>query len=155
MTQGFTPYSGGTYGKPPGDSPGPGAGSPYDPTTGGSFPVTAAPRTRTASSQPVLHLLPSLLAGVIGLGLNAFLQFGDHVATDTSWGVIAVAAWVIAGIIGVSALGWYFAEVNKRRGQGFYSVVGWKNLVAWLTYAVLLIAVVWSAFNFAQWVGKW
>ncbi|QGU05582.1 hypothetical protein [Corynebacterium comes] len=117
--------------------------------------MSALPRVRKATSQPVLHLLPSLVAGVIGLVLNGVLVFGDHVATDTAWGVIAIVAWAVAGVAGVTALGWYFTEINKRKGEGFFSTVGWKNLVAWLTYAVLLIAIMWSAFNIAQWVGKW
>lgn len=156
MAQGFTPYSGGTYGKPPGGFSGAGSGTSFGPSTGASLPTPApTPRVRKAMSQPVLHLLPSLVAGVIGLALNGVLVFGDHVATDAAWGVIAIAAWAVAGLVGVTLLGWYFSEVNKRKGQGFYSIVGWKNIVARLTYVVLLVAVVWSAINIAQWVGKW
>ena len=151
MTQGFTPYSGGSYGKSPGGFSPAGAGPSFGPTTGGTTRATA----RAATSQPVSKLLPSLLTGIVGLVINAVLQFGDHVATDRMWGLLAMIAWAVAGVIGVTLLGGYFTEVNKRRGAGYYSTVGWRNTVAWVTYGTLLFAIIWSAFNIAQWVGKW
>lgn len=155
MTQGFTPYPAGGYGNSPGSFSGTGVGDTFGPSGTGSSPLSSSPRVRKATSQPVLHLLPSLVAGVIGLGLNAFLVLGRPVATDDAWGYVASVAWFIAGILGVTALGWYFQEENKRKGAGFFSTVGWKKAVAWLTYAVLIGAIIWSAVNIAQWVGKW
>lgn len=146
MAQGFTPYSGGSFGSSPGGFSGAGAGS---------FPATSnAPRTTKATTEPVFHLAPSLLLGVVGIVLNAVITFGDHVATDTTYGVLALIAWFLAGVLGISLLGWYFLEVNKRRGAGFYIKVGWKKAAAWVTFAVLSIAVLWSAIDIALWVGK-
>lgn len=155
MTQGFTPYSGGGYGNPPGGFAGTGTGETFGPSGGESFSTPSAPRARRATSQPVQYLVPSLVAGVVGLALNAFLVLGDLVATDWTWGYTAIGAWFVAGIVGVIALGWYFREQNKRRGAGFFSTVGWKKAVARLTYAVLCGAIIWSAVSIALWVSKW
>jgi hypothetical protein len=146
MAQGFTPYSGGSFGGSSGGSAGPGPGGP--------FPATTPSRSTRASSEPVLHLLPSLVLGLVGIGLNAMLTFGDFVATDSSWAPWSFLAWFLAGVLGISLLGWYFTEVNKRKGAGFFTRVGWKKAVAGLTFAVLGVAVLWSAIDIAQWAGK-
>ncbi|RSZ65136.1 hypothetical protein EAH68_03065 [Corynebacterium hylobatis] len=147
MAQGFTPYSGGSFGGPPGGSTGPGPG--------GQFSAAPTPsRSTKASSEPVLHLLPSLLLGLVGIGLNVMLTFGGFVATDSAWALWSFLAWFLAGVLGISLLGWYFTEVNRRKGAGFFTRVGWKRVVAVLTFAVLAVAVLWSAIDIAQWAGK-
>lgn len=147
MAQGFTPYSGGSFGGSRAGSTGPGPESQF----------SAAPtpsRSTKASSEPVPRLLPSLILGLVGIGLNAMLTFGDFVATDSAWALWSFVAWFLSGVLGISLLGWYFLEVNRRRGAGFFIRVGWKKVVAGLTFAVLAIAVLWSAIDIAQWAGK-
>lgn len=147
MAQGFTPYSGGSFGGPQRDSTGPGPGSQF----------SAAPtpsRPTKVSSEPVSRLIPSLVLGLVGIGLNAMLTFGGFVATDSAWALWSFIAWILSGVLGITLLGWYFGEVNKRKGAGFFTRVGWKKGVANLTFVVLGIAVLWSAIDIAQWAGK-
>lgn len=105
-------------------------------------------------SAPVHCLVPSLVLGLVGVVLNAVLTFGSSVATDTNFFVMAGLGWLLAGIAGVTLLGWYFTTDNKRRAAGFYTEIGWKKAVYYATMVVLVIAVVWSAVDIALWVGK-
>lgn len=147
MTQGFSPYPGDSFGVPSGSFPGADPGAA--PAAGSS-----GPRLSRATSAPVLRLLPSLVCGVISLVLSVVITFGGHQATDTSFAVLAFVAWALAGVVGITALGWYFSEDNERRGSGLYLEVDWKRVLYWATVVVLVIAVIWSAVNIAQWAGK-
>ncbi|WP_231598766.1 hypothetical protein [Corynebacterium occultum] len=100
------------------------------------------------------RLAPSLILGLIGIILNAWLTFGSLVATDTTFGITAIVAWFLSGFLGVSCLGLYFSENNKRRASGFYSHVDWKKGIFYATVAALVIAVLWSAVDIALWAGK-
>lgn len=145
----FQPGQAGGFGQ----SSTPAFGSPADtppPTTPGG----GGSGFRGASSAPVERLIPSLALGVIGILLNLWLTLGSPVATDTTFGVIALIAWVLSGVVGVSCLSLYFAENNRRRATGFYSRVDWKKGIFYATVAALLIAVVWSALDVALWAGK-
>lgn len=155
MAQGFTPYSGGSFGNSPGDYSGAGSGASTNFAGGSSFSTTSTSgKSAKATSAPTLRLLPSFILGIIGVVLNAVITFGSHVATDTSYAVLAVLAWFLAGVLGISLLGWYFTENSRRKSAGSYFTVGWKKTLYWSTVALLLIAVVWSAVDIAQWAGK-
>lgn len=150
MTQGFSPYSGGSFGSP---SEGFSAAAPTSSTSAPPTGPVSSVSTRVESA-PVARLLPSLALGLLSLGLSVLITFGSYEATDTSFAIFAFVSWAIAGILGISLLGWYFAENNRRRGESLYVDVGWKKAVYVITLVVLASAVVWSAINIAQWAGK-
>ncbi|MGP6174663.1 hypothetical protein [Corynebacterium sp. A21] len=176
MSQGFPPFPGDTPESSPGGFGGSGTGgfggapggfgSPVGSGGFGGFggpgadsgfsaPATgAATGSRRATSAPVGHLIPSLVLGLIGVMLNAWLSFSSTVATDTSFGIIAGVAWILSGLFGIICLGRYFTANAQRKATGFYSHIGWKKTLLYFTALVLLIAVVWSAIDIALWVGK-
>ncbi len=168
MTQGFSPYSGDSFDAPSGGFPGQGASGPGYPGGPGGFgpgpqgpggpvaPLAGSTGTgMTRTSAPVKYLLPSFAAGLIALVLNAVATFGDFEATDTSFAILSGIAWALAGLVGITALGGYFAKDNKHRGSGFYTEIGWKKTLYWVTVVMLVVAIIWSAVDIAQWVGKW
>lgn len=158
MSQGFSPYSGDSFGSPGGNFSGPNPEPPHRPVTGATaFKPTSSSGSAgsfRAASAPVHCLIPSLVLGLIGVVLNAVITFGSATATDSIFAILAGLGWALAGIAGVTLLAWYFNTDNKRRGSGFYTEIGWKKAVYYATMAVLVIAVVWSAVDIALWVGK-
>lgn len=152
MGQSFTPSAGGSFG---GGSSFPTSPSFSPAAAPGGLPGTAPGGSRPAStSEPVERLVPSLVAGVGSLVLNAVLWLGGFTATGTSWLYIAVIAWALAGVAGILPLGFYFAEVNNRKAGGYFLSAGWKKTLSWVTFAVLVGAVLWSATDIALWWGK-
>lgn len=119
--------------------------------TGGSRGSRGGSRLRSA---PLEWILPGLGLGLVSLGLNAWLTFGSLVATDRVFAIVAAVAWFLAGICGVLSIGKYMAEVNERKSSGFYTEIPWKRALFIITAVILLIAVVWSAVDIAQWAGK-
>lgn len=91
---------------------------------------------------------------MISLGLNSWITFGPLVATDATFAIVAMVAWALAGVCGVLLIGKHMAEVNERKSSGFYTEIPWKRALFYLTAVILLIAVVWSAVDIAQWAGK-
>ena len=183
MSQGFNPPSGGSFGSPSGGQSGFGtshggfsAGSGNSggfggfgagPAAGGSFgggdsgfsapsfdSAPVASRKRGITKAPVEKLIPSLVLASIGIVLNVWLLISDQVATDTSFLIFALVAWVLSGIIGISALSWYFKSLNEKKANGIFSDEPGRKAFFYLTAVALLIAVVWSAFNIAQFFGK-
>ncbi|WP_084563050.1 hypothetical protein [Corynebacterium aquilae] len=108
----------------------------------------------TVQSAPVHLLLPSLILGIAAIVTCAYLDFGPHTATDQAYKTFSTIAWFVSGIIGVSLVGVYFIADNRRRAESFYSYIGWKTALYWLTCAALTGGVLWSAIDIAQWVGK-
>lgn len=176
MSQGFPPFPGDTPGSSPGGFGGSnsggfggGQGNPGGFGGSGGFggfggsggdsgfnapDIGASTGPRRATSAPVGRLIPSLVLGLIGVSLNAWLSFSSAVATDTSFGITAVIAWLLSGVLGIVCLGLYFTANDKQKATGFYSRIGWKKALLYFTAVVLLIAVVWSAIDIALWVGK-
>lgn len=155
MSQGFSPYSGDSFGSPGGNFSGPYSGSSTHAPS--QFPGASGAGSSTslrAASAPVHCLIPSLVLGVIGVVLNAVITFGGSTATDTNFIIFAGLGWALAGIAGVTLLAWYFSTDNKRRAAGFYTEIGWKKAMYYATMVVLVTAVVWSAVDIALWVGK-
>lgn len=158
MSQGFSPYSGGSFGSPGGNFSGANPEPPSSPAAGAA---TFTPSSGSggagafrASSAPVHCLIPSLVLGLIGLVLNAVITFGPATATDSTFATFALLGWALAGLAGVTLLAWYFNADNDRRASGFYTEIGWKKAVYYATMVVLVIAVVWSAVDIALWAGK-
>lgn len=158
MSHGFSPNSGGSYGSPDGGFASPSqrpAGGPGASPAGFGVPSPAGGSgARRTTSAPVHCLIPSLVLAVVAVIINAWLTFGPATATEGLFAALAAVAWGLAGVLGVTALSWYFITDNKRRGAGFYTEIGWKKLLFAITAAGLIIGVVWSAIDFALWVGK-
>lgn len=155
MSQGFSPYSGDSFGSPGGNFSGshPGPSPQPSPQFSGTSGSGSSTSLRSASA-PVHCLVPSLVLGLLGVVLNAVITFGGSTATDTNFIIFAGLGWALAGIAGVTLLAWYFSTDNKRRAAGFYTEIGWKKAMYYATMVVLVIAVVWSAVDIALWVGK-
>lgn len=158
MSQGFTPPSGGGFGVPPGGFTGgtqfttPNSGGGMNAFTSGA---TTSGATLKQTYLPVGRLVPGLICGAVAVILNVVLFFSSVVATDTTWGVVAVVAWLLAGVIGTTFLGGYFTEVNRRRGAGIYMERPGPKFIYRLMWVLLIVGVLLSAWNIAQWVGKW
>ncbi|PRQ10577.1 hypothetical protein C1Y63_10715 [Corynebacterium sp. 13CS0277] len=122
------------------------------------FPGDTSPAAPAAT--PVIHsapahlLLPSLVLGVAAMAVCAYLDFGSHTATDQAYKTFSVIAWFMAGILGVGLVGVYFIADTRRRAESFYSFIGWKTALYWVTCAVITGGVIWSAIDIAHWVGK-
>ncbi|BAU97081.1 hypothetical protein N24_2819 [Corynebacterium suranareeae] len=160
-------FTGGTSG---GFTPAGSSGSPSGFSTPHAAPQSPAPGSSTGSSlgsssgrrraggrlqsAPTEWILPGLVLGLISLGLNAWITFGAPVATDNLFFIVAVTAWVLAGILSVLSIGKYISTVNERKSTGFYTEVPWKKTLFTVTAILLIAAVVWSALDIALWVGK-
>ena len=184
MSQGFNPPSGGSsfgssFGQQPGSggasnapASGSGFGAPSSPggsagfggnsgnsSSGGAFGASpfgapASSTSRPITKAPVAKLIPSLVLAIIGIGLNMWLLVGDLVATDQTFVIVAGLAWVLSGIGGFSFLGLYFSALNHNRAHGIFSDEMPRRLMFYATNVLLVIAVLWSAFNIAQFFGK-
>ncbi|MBI9001747.1 hypothetical protein M0E87_00810 [Corynebacterium sp. CCM 9185] len=101
-----------------------------------------------------MNLVPSLILAVASLGLSGVITFSSIAPTDFSYRTMSLVAWAAAGIVGVTAMSFYFIADTKRRALGFYQIVGWKQAMYFVTMALLFVAVVWSAVEIGLWVGK-
>ncbi|MDO5076845.1 hypothetical protein [Corynebacterium sp.] len=108
----------------------------------------------SATSAPMLALAPSMVMAALSLVLSATITLGSFTPTEFMFRVLSVVAWLAAGIFGITLLGLYFNEDNRRRAKGFYSVIGWKVTLYWVTVGALLVGILWSAVEIGQWVGK-
>lgn len=106
------------------------------------------------NSAPVLNLVPSLILAVVSVLLSGFLTLGAITPTDGLYRVLSSVAWAAAGLLGITSMSFFFIADTKRRAQGLYLVISWKQLMYYATVALLLIAVVWSAVEIGLWVGK-
>ena len=86
--------------------------------------------------------------------LSGYTYFSSLREIDTTWGVLSGIAWLLAGVLGVSALGLYFTKNTQVKAEGPYQEIGWKQGLFYATLAVLIIAGVLSAILFALWVGR-
>lgn len=102
----------------------------------------------------MLALAPSMVMAALSLVLSATITLGSFTPTEFMFRVLSVVAWLAAGIFGITLLGLYFNEDNRRRAKGFYSVIGWKVTLYWVTVGALLVGILWSAVEIGQWVGK-
>lgn len=137
----FAPAKEGDY-----SGPLPGAPGSAEPA-GGASPLEP-------SSAPATWLVPGLALGVIALVMTAILLLGDISPISGTYAGMAFGAWALAGLVGVSSLAFYFSEDTRRRANGMYSIVGWKQGLYWATLAVLLIAIILSSLCIALWVGR-
>ena len=110
--------------------------------------------SREPSSAPATWLIPGLVLGVIALVLTIILLTGNVSPVTGTYAGMAFGAWALAGVFGVSSLAFYFSEDTKRRANGMYSIVGWKQGLYWATLAVLLIAIILSSLCIALWAGR-
>lgn len=160
---GFGGQPGGFGGPAGGTSGGFGGGSPSASFGGGA---KSSPGSRFGSSPggsggggrlqsaPVVWVAVGLALGLIGIGLNAWLSFGSLVATDGLFLVIAGIAWGLAGVVGALVIGMHMTEVNKRKATGFYTEDTGKKVLFNIAAVLLVIAVIWSAWDIALWMGK-
>lgn len=183
MSQGFTQPPGGTFGSSSGgfsggqsgfgggsqgggfggQSGGFGGGAPSGGFGGGaksssssrfgSSPGGSGGGSRLQSA-PVVWVAAGLALGLIGIGLNAWLTFGSLVATDGLFLVIAGIAWGLAGLVGALLIGKHMTEVNTRKATGFYTEDTGKKVLFNIAAVLLVIAVIWSAWDIALWMGK-
>lgn len=140
VTDPFAPAKEGDYSGPLPGAPGsaePAGGAPLEP-----------------SSAPATWLVPGLALGIIALVMAAILLLGDISPISGTYAGMAFGAWALAGLVGVSSLAFYFSEDTRRRANGMYSIVGWKQGLYWATLAVLLIAIILSSLCIALWVGR-
>lgn len=126
----------------------PGASTP--PAPGGG----AGTASREPSSAPATWLIPGLVLGLIALVLTIILLVGSISPVSGTYAGMAFGAWALAGLLGVSSLAFYFSEDTRRRANGMYSIVGWKQGLYWATLAVLFIAIILSSLCIALWAGR-
>ncbi|MDN8594035.1 MULTISPECIES: hypothetical protein [unclassified Corynebacterium] len=129
----------------PGSTSAPSAPAPG----GGTGSSTAEP-----SSAPTTWLVPGLVLGVAAVVMTLILLFGSISPVSGTYAGMAFGAWALAGLLGVSSLAFYFSEDTRRRANGMYSIVGWKQGLYWATLAVLFIAIILSSLCIALWVGR-
>lgn len=138
---GSSPFTGGSPFAPTSPS----GGAPFSGSSSESLPPTSAPAARLA---------PSLVMGALSILLSLYLFLSSAAATETRYLIIASIAWVLAGVLGIGTLGWYFTGDATARAEGNYLSVDWKNLLYWATLVVLAVSVVLSAVHIALWFGK-
>lgn len=119
-----------------------------------SSPAPSSSGGLSENSAPVLNLVPSLVLAIVSVLLSGFLTFSSITPTDGLYRILSLTAWGAAGLIGITAMSLFFLADTKRRAQGFYQVVSWKQMMYYATTALLFIAVVWSAIEIGLWVGK-
>ena len=143
-TDPFAPASEGSYG-------GPRAG-----VGGGAGPLGSGGGTsgRARWWAPTTWLVPGLALGVVALVMTLILLLGNISPVSGTYAGMAFGAWALAGLLGVSSLAFYFSEDTRRRANGMYSIVGWKQGLYFATLAVLLIAIILSSLCIALWVGR-
>ena len=133
-------------------SPFGGTQSPFTP------PAPTGPEAGTTAlaitSAPVARLVPSLVMGVISVVLSVFLFLSSTTATDSSYLPLTLVAWVLAGVLGIGALGVYFKGDADARASGMFVSVGWKEALYWATIVVLGLGVLLSAIHAGLYVGK-
>ena len=117
-------------------------------------PVAGPSSAIADNSAPVVNLVPSLVLAVISLFLSGFITFSSVGPTDSPYRMVSLVAWAAAGVVGITAMSFYFMADTKRRALGFYQIVSWKQAVYFVTVALLFVAVVWSAVEIGLWVGK-
>lgn len=133
-----------------------GAQSPFSQANASPF-GDPAPNDTTALSTttaPVARLVPSLVMGVISVVISLVLFFSSTTATDSSYLPLTMAAWVLAGVLGIGALGVYFKGDADARASGMFVSVGWKEALYWATIVVLGLGVLLSAIHAGLYVGK-
>lgn len=153
---GFGGPAGGTSGGFGGNAPGGGFGGGAKSSSGSRFGSSPGGSRGGGSLQsaPVVWVAAGLALGLLGIGLNAWLTFGSLVATDGLFLVIAGIAWGLAGVLGALLIGQHMTEVNKRKASGLYMEDTGKKVLFNITAVLLVIAVIWSAWDIALWVGK-
>lgn len=133
-------------------SPFGGTQSPFAP------PAPTGPEAGTTAlaitSAPVARLVPSLVMGVISVVLSVFLFLSSTTATDSSYLPLTLVAWVLAGVLGIGALGMYFKGDADARASGMFVSIGWKEALYWATIVVLGLGVLLSAIHAGLYVGK-
>lgn len=140
----FAPASEGGYSGP----------RPGEPGLAGPAGATGGSSSLEPSSAPATWLVPGLVLGVAALVMTLILLLGNISPVSGTYAGMAFGAWALAGLLGVSSLAFYFSEDTRRRANGMYSIVGWKQGLYFATLAVLLIAIILSSLCIALWVGR-
>lgn len=113
----------------------------------------SASKSSSINSAPVQFLAPSLICAVVSLAISIFVITSPIRAIDNEQLIYSVIAWLFA-LVGIPALWLYFTKDTEARSAGAYQSEGWKTAVYWVVIVGLGVAILMSAWLFAQWFGK-
>lgn len=113
----------------------------------------SASKSSSINSAPVQFLAPSLICAVVSLAISIFVITSPIRDIDNEQLIYSVIAWLFA-LVGISALWLYFTKDTEAKSAGAYQSEGWKTAVYWVVIVGLGVAILMSAWLFAQWFGK-
>ncbi|WP_018023265.1 hypothetical protein [Corynebacterium ulceribovis] len=152
------------FGSPaPSPAPSGGFGSPAPAQSGGfgsnsstssGFDGGTSSEPLTFRSGPWSWVIAAMVAAVLGLILGLVAHFGPFTATDTSYLVLAVIGWALAGIATFVLLGVYLTEDTKRQSEGPYIGIYGQIVTYRAAAGIGLVAVVVTAIEIALSVSK-
>lgn len=123
------------FGQPPGASP----------AASGSVGRSAPAQMRTA---PATWLTAGGAAAVIGLTVAVVAM----IALDS--GPVAVLAWILGGPVAIGLLAVFTHRDTQARASAFYSEPTWISISTRVVLVTSCIAVILSAWNIADWIGR-
>lgn len=161
MSNPFAP--GGDPTPPPSPPPASGGGNPFGTptappssqgwgTTPEVGPVTSAAPLR-ATSGPWPFIIAALITSVVGVGLG-LAAWLTSTATEPRWLTLAVAGWVLAGIITFILAGLHISADTKRQAESLYISNPTQTLLYRAALGLGVIGVIITAVEIALWFGK-
>ncbi|KJF19590.1 MULTISPECIES: hypothetical protein [Rhodococcus] len=137
----FTRSSGG-FNTPPAPNQHPGM------PTGDSFSGAGASTVVQVRTAPTAWLAAAGAVATIGL-IVAVVAF---VVLDS--GPVAVVAWILGGPVAIGLLALFTYRDTQARASAFYTEPLWVSSVTRVVLAISCIAVLISAWNIADWIGR-
>lgn len=131
--QGFDAYS-------PADLP-PTAASP----SSGEFRADQASAVVVTGRPPVVWLVASAIAVLAGVVLGI---------VGGSSGVVAIAAWLLAGPVGIGLLAVFTLHDTGQRAMPVYQGGSWSRTAYWVILACAGVGISLGAWHIADWIGR-
>ena len=120
-----------------------------------SAPVPAGPPAAFGDSGPAAQLSTSrppvqwlmLAAGLAIVGIVVAALLG-------SMPPVAIAAWVLAGPIGIGFLAFFTTSDLRARTGAVYLALGWVKPMYWVALVLCFAGAMVAAWRIAEWVGR-
>lgn len=131
----------------PGANPfgqGPHEPAPAGPGVPAAFGDTGPVAVLATSRPPVMWLFAAIGLAVLGIGVALVLG---------GMPPVAIAAWVVAGPIGIGALAFFTTADLKARTGAVYLAQGWVKPVYVVALVLCFAGAIVAAWRIADWVG--
>ncbi|MDO5668768.1 MAG: hypothetical protein Q4G50_02065 [Corynebacterium sp.] len=106
-----------------------------------------------ATSGPWPFIIAALITSVVGVGLG-LAAWLTSTATESLWLTLAVAGWVLAGIVTFILAGLHISADTKRQAESLYISNPTQAMLYFAALGLGVVGVLITAVEIALWFGK-